>query len=794
MKDFIKKYFRLLNVKNMPEAVFARYKKYIKDDDFPNKEVKSWAKDLMVPGTTTWQDLPDFSTLSDDDLNKLYIILLETLSDMATHKDKLSNDTKEFVDENYGDKNKPFITPEISTNDKQQIQKLIQLLLNDSDVKDIDLLGYGDDDVLKDVLNGQKKFENNEVRKIIFNVIKNIRQAKLHGYLTQESTPEAYKKLSGFNLDAIQKAVKPFNVDDVSSQNRNDLRTNGAKIFEALYKKNKIFDDFKKYEPGEKVVSEQIDAALSNTDYTGKTNEKNYVPGKYEDNLNLRQKIDKALEDTYSDVLKKYLKLHRANLFIKPEAKAIFEALDKAKIKPTDGLKALIDKKEGQKDNIINSLKGKQPFSAADHLKWMTDKLSDYQNNGMSKAIEAALRNGHQMKHVIEQLAIDAVKEGKVKEAKTAMEVLSVMQYGLFTSRTMDAINKTDMTIFSDGKLSWNNNEGIQFVTKAFDRTLKTGVQLAGYGATAAINAIRRTGSTFDHSGKLNDKALARDAELGRQKADFDSEKVRKDAADNAEIRNNTARRNATGITDLNATKNQLSKDRAIEARRKTVYEGREQQFAAMEAIDKDYTNYTQLKNDIATLLNQANAIKATMVATPNPTQNQYDKYIADKTAQDFAEKEKAIEEKIQATLEIENKYTTQNLDLITEHNRIHTVASPHTQSPYDLAQTKMNNAKIAYENQQNANDALEHNINEYEEATENIDTAKRQISERQDAANNWNKNNKNEYMELMAYWDFLQSGNTKSLFHISTKKLQEKMNAGKMQTMLNDWNRAYAA
>ena len=69
-----------------------------------------------------------------------------------------------------------------------------------------------------------------------------------------------------------------------------------------------------------------------------------------------------------------------------------------------------------------------------------------------------------------------------------------------------------------------------------------------------------------------------------------------------------------------------------------------------------------------------------------------------------------------------------------------------------------------------------------------------RQKNELQRAADEWDDKHKNEYLELMGYWDFLQSGNTKSLFHWSTKKLQAKMDAGIMQQRLASWNRQYAA
>ena len=787
LQKFIKDYFRLLNLRNMPEAVFDRYKKYIKDNDFPNKDVKSW-KNFIDPTTNTWQNLPDFSTLSDDEIDLLYKDLLQTFDAMNSHKRSLSEDSKKFVESYFG-QNKTFSVPSIPATEKSQIIQLLTL------VKDDEVpvyLGWDEQPVIQEVLDGNKDVNNGTVKRIVFNIINQIKQAQQQGNLS----PEAENKLAPLGLNNLQNKVNQE--IQITATDRANLRNSGAKIFKTLFDKKKVFEDFQKYETGEKFVSEQIEKALSSTDYTGKTNEKNYVPAQYKDDLNLRQTVEKKLNDTYDDVLKKYLSLHRANLFIKPEAKAIFGALDKAKLKPTDGITKILEKA----GDVTKSLKGKQPFEAADHFKWMTDKLSDYADHGMGKAIEGALRNGHQMKHIIEQLILDAVKEGKVKEAKTAMEVLSVMQYGLFTSRTMDAINKTDMTIFSDGKLSWNKNEGIQFVTKAFDKTIKTGIQAAGYATTAAVNKIRRMGRTFDHSGKINDKSNDRIAELTQQKADFDSEKATKDAAFDAEIAANEAQRTATGITDINVARNDLTSGEALEARRKRVLDGRQAKFGAMNKIETDFNNRESLKNEITNILNEANILKNNLLAMPNPLANQYEQALADKIRKEFQKKEEEARQKINEVQQIEDEYNNVGLTLDAEHNRIHTITPPATQCPYDLAQMKLNNAQTAYDNQHNANETLRNHINEYEEATENIDTAQRQKRELQTAADEWDDKHKNEYLELMGYWDFLQSGNTKSLFHWSTKKLQAKMDARqtsgktKMEEALLLWQQqhSYAA
>ena len=778
LQKFIKNYFRLLNLQNMPEAVFARYKKYIKDNDFPNKDVKSW-KDFIDPATNTWQEAPDFSTLSDDEIDLLYKDLLQTFDAMNSHKRSLSEDSKHFVEAYFG-QNKIFSVPSIPATEKDQIKQLLILVNNDEIPA---YLGWDEQPIIQEVLAGNKDVNNGTVKRIVFNIINQIKQAQQQGNLSQE----AKNKLAPLDLNNLQNIVNQE--IQVTDTNRADLRANGAKIFKTLFDKKKVFDDFKKYETGEKFVSEQIENALSGTDYTGKTNEKNYVPAQYKDDLNLRQTIEKKLDETYSDVLKKYLTLHRANLFIKPEAKAIFGALDKAKLKPTDGIAKVLEKS----GDITKSLKGKQPFEAADHFKWMTEKLSDYKDHGMGKAIEGALRNGHQMRHIIEQLILDAVKEGKVKEAKTTMEVLSVMQYGLFTSRTMDAINKTDMTIFSDGKLSWNKNEGIKMVTGALDKTIKFGIQGIGYAATAATNEIRRIGRTFDHSGKVNDKSELRKNELVQQKADFNSEKARKDAAFDAEITANEAQRTATGITDLNASKNDLTNGEALEARRKRVLDGRQAKFGAMEEIENDYNYWQHLETEKTRLQNEVQLLMNDLAAMP-PATNQLDVLLAETKRREFNKKRQQIQKIDDSINAVNAQYTGAGLTLAAEYNRIHTITPPATQDLYDLSRMKRDNAQAAYDAKKQDNDNLRQKIDEYETATENIDTAQRQKRELQHAADEWDDKNKNDYLELMAYWDFLQSGKTKSLFHISTKKLQAKMDSGKMQNLLQDWNRQYAA
>ena len=58
----------------------------------------------------------------------------------------------------------------------------------------------------------------------------------------------------------------------------------------------------------------------------------------------------------------------------------------------------------------------------------------------MSRIFAGALNNSTHMKALIRELIIKAVRENKIDEAKTAMEVLSVIKYGYTTSKIMGCL------------------------------------------------------------------------------------------------------------------------------------------------------------------------------------------------------------------------------------------------------------------------------------------------------------------------------------------------------------------
>ena len=788
MEDFIKDYFSLLNLKKMPGAVKEHYDKLVANNDFPNSTVKGWSKFRKSDGS--WKDLPDFSTLSNDDLNFLYLDLLKTFEAMSSHMNKFDDDTKKLINTYFG-ANKIFNVPSISPAVKQQINDLINVILNDSNIASIASLDWDEPELLKEILNGHKKHEDNDSRRLIFKILKNLQQAS-----TEPNYAQYLRPLASFNLDNIQKAIKPFGIDDIKNQNRDDLKNNCAEIFETLFKKKKAFEAFKNHEPGEKVISESIDKALNNTDYTGKTNADNYVAPTYKDNLNWRQELDKKLKDTYSDVLKKYLTLHRANLNVTKSAPEIIKQFDKAEIKPTDGIDAILKKA----DDITNNLKGKEPFVAADHFKWMVEKLKSYKNNGMEKAIEAALHNRRQMDHIIEQMIFDAADESEtdskaIDKAKTAMEVLSIMQYGMFTSRTMDAINKTEFNLFSDKDLSWNKNEGIKFVTNAFDKTIKTGVKLAGYTATALANkTFRKHSNVLDNSTRLKDAIVERKTKMADEKADFDAKKITQDAKDAEEIKKQEDRIKKTKIRNLDVSKKRLEKSREIENTRKikldktqTAFNAAQAAFAPFEQTKLDYENWERLALERVNISREIGHLKDELRTMPNPAPDQYVAFELETKKEALKQKQLELDQLENQVQEIQSRYP--GIGVTKKYHDDLTSGNYNKAKVYrDNAEASFKAAETSYKNRKNKNDKLEGRINEYEDARDLKAETEKQMSDRQEKSDTWDEKHKNVYVELWAHWEFLQSGKTKSLLHISTKKLQEKMDKGEMKNRYNEF------
>jgi hypothetical protein len=125
----------------------------------------------------------------------------------------------------------------------------------------------------------------------------------------------------------------------------------------------------------------------------------------------------------------------------------------------------------------------------------------------MPKAFAGAFHNPKQMRAIVSQIIVDAINDGKTDEAKSALEVLSTMKYGIFHSNVVDALKAENFNIVGDKGLSWNKYAGVQFVTSAMDLTAKYAILGMGRAIVAIRNKWMRDNTKLKGKFAKNSKA-----------------------------------------------------------------------------------------------------------------------------------------------------------------------------------------------------------------------------------------------------------------------------------------------
>ena len=311
--------------------------------------------------------------------------------------------------------------------------------------------------------------------------------------------------------------------------------------------------------------SQKINAALENAEkkvsYENKDSE-NFLEDSKNDKKTLWQEIKDWSKDTYEDVFEKYMSLRADRLYFSPQAKDIVGALNK-KTKPTDGLDGILKAAGDAKSDLQ-----KKSMSATKYFDWMTKTLEEIKKT-KPKAFEGALRNGRQLNAVVEELIRRAVRDSEngdkhaIEAARAALEVISVSKYGLTTSKIMDSLKKEweNFSFLSDSELSWNKNEYTRMLTQAMDKSLVFVMKGIGYGATALINTINKTGSKFNGNRRgLSDASKKWEEDNEERKNAMIRKRDEDNLSDNLEIVDQQDVINGTGITDLDAEKQILKR------------------------------------------------------------------------------------------------------------------------------------------------------------------------------------------------------------------------------------------
>lgn len=764
MDDFLLQFFSTLHFSKMPQEQFSRYCDYVKADDMSGN-MKSWKRLLETDAAGNLvtdalgykrKEAPDPSDatngLEPEEWKKLFKVFEKTFRKMYANYDKLSDDGKKFLDAYFGG-NHIFQPIEVSDRAQNQIDQLYDLLSKHKDDFEVPLERAG---LLNDKLNYDgllKKIESKAYKKDPDFKQTLATTAKSIQYTIKESTHEDNTDKNLVHRLGLP-GVPDYSAitDDTKFEGKNYLedihieafKENAVEMLEELYNNGKKMDSFSQYDRGE--ISAPLKKAKDNMQYND-PNTKDYLPPKREDELTIAEKVSKWWGKTYSENLEKYTELKGNRVYFSPQAKRICEAIDKEKIKPTDGLAKILE----SADKIKGRFKD-ESRKTTDHFDWMIKTLKELNSDGnMKKAFEGALSHGWQMKKIVEAVIIKALESNPPKkdEAKTTLEMLSVMRYGLTTSKIMDTFNKSDFSIFSDKSLSWNKNSAVQFVTSALDKTLKFAFKTIGYTVTVAGNAINSRNRRFNGNTDQLNAMVERENAKNQAKKDRLDKQIRgyntqiSDLEHQTDDRARTAKDTASSeVSRLSAEINNLEQERENlgidpttgEVSTKKLMGLKEKQETLKETLDY----VIELNDNIANLEKEI----ATLQAAAEPVNEQ--------------------EAKLNLMKQQLNHITEGNPNFITEK----TAESAQLYNDYIAEFTRYNDAVQRYgeipgelEAAQRALDSNQSTVTKFNQAT---DTLNRMIAERdslQRTLDSMGDAQKSDFKELMGFWDFLEQG-----------------------------------
>ena len=566
MNEFLLQYYMQRRFNTMPPEVRAQFDVYLSSDDFRGN-MKDWKSKLMhqdANGKWVENDLPDPNDatgnffLDDKEWTKFFNAFQDAFREMSASKDSFKGNAKatSFLNEYFGDPATHLFANAVANPTAESLINgdFKQFLTDHRNGLEIYLKQWGlvdSDFSYSDLLNGisSKKYNTApDFQKKLKTV------AQYITFYVQQPDFQQALGLQGRQLPNFTDIENGFDTSTVNPNKLDYFKRNYKSLLNTLVTDSKVYDVFKLYDHGK--ISKHLEASVGKVDYAN-ADSKDYVPPKRSDELTPWQHLKDNVKDTWTDYMDKYIKLRGDRLYFSNSAQLIFKALTGAKFKPTDGLDKLLSSAGDIKKNLMY----KSP-RAVDHFDWMNKTLGELKNT-MPKAFAGALKTGRQMKAIVSELVIKAVRENKMDEAKTAMEVLSVVKYGYTTSKIMDALGNEKLSIFSDGGLSWNKNQAVQFVTNAMDKSIKAAFMGVGYLITMGGNAIRLNGSKFN--GKTGRIKGARDtwiADNNAQRAATQQQKTANETQKTDLENNLTAMRNR-GLTEqaLDASIGQYRQD-----------------------------------------------------------------------------------------------------------------------------------------------------------------------------------------------------------------------------------------
>ncbi len=663
MNEFLLQYYMQRRFNTMPPEVRAQFDVYLASDDFRGN-MKDWKSKLMhqdANGKWVENDLPDPNDatgnffLDDKEWTKFFNAFQDAFREMSASKDSFKDNAKatSFLNEYFGDPATHLFANAVANPTAESLINgdFKQFLTDHRNGLEIYLKQWGlvdSDFSYSDLLNGisSKKYNTApDFQKKLKTV------AQYITFYVQQPDFQQALGLQGRQLPNFTDIENGFDTSTVNPNKLDYFKRNYKSLLNTLVTDSKVYDVFKLYDHGK--ISKHLEASVGKVDYAN-ADSKDYVPPKRSDELTPWQHLKDNVKDTWTDYMDKYIKLRGDRLYFSNSAQLIFKALTGAKFKPTDGLDKLLSSAGDIKKNLMY----KSP-RAVDHFDWMNKTLGELKNT-MPKAFAGALKTGRQMKAIVSELVIKAVRENKMDEAKTAMEVLSVVKYGYTTSKIMDALGNEKLSIFSDGGLSWNKNQAVQFVTNAMDKSIKAAFMGVGYLITMGGNAIRLNGSKFN--GKTGRIKGARDtwiADNNAQRAVAQQQKTANETQKTDLENNLTAMRNR-GLTEqaLDASIGQYRQDiSALNQNLDNQVRNLEQWLAA----NQTHPDANAVANYLVQL--QAGSNPAAPTVTDPAVQAQVQNI--SQSRRDITAKTKQMDRKIKKRQEFEN--ATQSIQMLND-------------------------------------------------------------------------------------------------------------------------------
>lgn len=753
IKKFLYEYARHQHLYNMPPAVRRRFDGFMETKNYSG-HMKYWPEVLE----NVDQEPPQFPRLTDAaDYEKLYDMFQAAFENMAENRSDLEGKGKEdttlaFLDKWYGP-GKLFEASQPVTGLADRLKHFSDFLAaHKSKLKP---------EILQLPTRGYTLPENFNYEAFV-NDLKDPDKYNDSKFRTALSAVASYVQNNSSNTNSFYNTwpvgVPPydFSVASGTAPAMADLepekwfkpipKTTAFKrrlpeLFNKLVSSGTVRDDFAAYDkssshPKRGTISSKIQEGLDDTGYD-KDGDDKVVP-KEDDERNLWQRFQKAKDDFKSDHIDPWTDMLRGcRVFFSPYARSIIEACGKVKTKdgkkidPTDGLQGILDNAEAIKGKLAADPKG------LSHFDWIVGKLKEYSST-YEKAFKGAFKNPRQMKKIVSAFIIDGIKDSKVAQVKTALEMLSVMKYGMFTSKTMDALKKEKFTWLSDKGLSWNKYEGVKFVTTAFDKTLKFASITVGYGVAALRNKWFRNHTKFRGNHKFIKKAHDKWKKDNKQE-EFDANvraelelDLRNALADRRLCAGNITARGGKHAIEAAINTNKTNKDN-FENQRDNL----QQELAMLEQqLAENPGIVAQLNSEITNLANQITLkqaeIRAAMAAAATPPTPDEQANI------DNLEYERQMLENDRAS-KIDNYNRLQPAYLTNLRNNITNLDTQITTCDTDIT----NDQKL---------------LEDKEKADNNVRGLVGQVREARNMSEDWESGHGDNYMKLMAYWDMLET------------------------------------